>query len=232
MPRQNTAIITGGSKGIGRACVNKFLQENFNVFSCARNVDPFDEILKAYPNHLNVAKCDLSNTNELLKWMNELTKQIDHVDVLINNAGIFIPGNLMDEADGHLENMMQINLFATYHACRAIVPTMKKQKNGHIFNICSIASLKAYPQGGSYSISKFAQYGLTKNLRHELKEDNIKVTAVLPGATYTDSWSGANLPKERFVQTDDLANLIWSCYQNNTFATVEDLVIRPQLGDL
>ena len=109
---------------------------------------------------------------------------------------------------------------------------MKSVKKGYIFNMCSIASLTAYANGGSYSISKFALYGMTKVLREELKKDNIKVTAVLPGATFTSSWAGVDLPEERFIKSEDVADLIWATYSLSDRTVVEDLLIRPQLGDL
>ena len=91
------------------------------------------------------------------------------IDVLVNNAGTFIPGNVYDEGEGVLEKQMEINLYSAYHLTRLLLPPMMKQKSGHIFNICSIASLQAYPNGGAYSISKFALAGFSKNLRHEMK---------------------------------------------------------------
>ena len=109
---------------------------------------------------------------------------------------------------------------------------MKNDLKGHIFNICSVASLKAYPNGGSYSISKFALYGLTQNLRHELKEFNVKVTAVIPGATWTDSWSQSGIPRERFMEADDIALMIYQATQLSAGAVVEEIVMRPQLGDI
>ena len=98
--------------------------------------------------------------------------------------------------------------------------------------MCSVASFKAYPNGGSYSISKFALLGFSKCLREELKEFNIKVTSILPGATLTDSWSETNLPESRFSKSEDIAELIYSITQLSAFSVVEDVVIRPQLGDI
>src|SRR5699024_12021878 len=88
------------------------------------------------------------------------------------------------------------NLHSAYHITRALLPKMKSLKTGHIINICSTASLSAYANGGSYSISKHALLGFSKNLREELKPFNIKVTAVCPGPTLTDSWAGFNVPEE------------------------------------
>jgi short-subunit dehydrogenase len=92
--------------------------------------------------------------------------------------------------------------------------------------------MKAYENSGSYSISKFALLGFSKTLREELKTYNIKVTSILPGATLTDSWSGTDLPESRFSKPEDIAELIYIITQLSKFSVVEDIVIRPQLGDI
>ena len=113
-----------------------------------------------------------------------------------------------------------------------MVPFMKSSTKPHIFNMCSIASITAYPNGGSYGISKFALLGYTKVLRQELKEQNIKVTAIMPGATWSDSWAGVELPYERLMEAKDIAESVWAAYNLGKSAVVEEIVIRPQLGDL
>jgi short-subunit dehydrogenase len=109
---------------------------------------------------------------------------------------------------------------------------MISAKAGHIFTMCSVASLGAYPNGGSYSISKFALLGMTKNLRHELKQHGIKVTAVIPGAAYTDSWKESGLPEQRFMEAEDIASMIYAATLLSPQAVVEEIVMRPQLGDI
>jgi len=103
---------------------------------------------------------------------------------------------------------METNLYSAYYLTRALIGNMIKRKYGHIFNICSIASLQAYPTGGSYTISKFALYGMTKALREEMKKHGIRVTAVLPGATLTSSWDGVDLPPGRLMKPEDIADAI------------------------
>ena len=98
--------------------------------------------------------------------------------------------------------------------------------------MCSVASILAYPNGGSYSISKFALLGFSKVLREELKTQGIKVTAILPGATWSDSWQGVDFPEDRLMQASDIALAVWSAYNLSRAAVVEELLIRPQLGDL
>ena len=98
--------------------------------------------------------------------------------------------------------------------------------------MCSIASFTAYANGGSYSISKFAMLGMSKALREELKDKGIKVTAIMPGATLTASWEGVDIPPERFMKSEDVAEATWSAYRMSERSIVEEIVIRPQLGDL
>ena len=108
------------------------------------------------------------------------------------------------------------------------VPAYRRQ----IFNICSIASIKAYDNGGAYSISKFALLGFSRNLREEMKPHGIKVTAVMPGATYTDSWSSSGIDPSRFMEAQDIAEMIYVSSQLSAGACVEDIIMRPQLGDI
>jgi short-subunit dehydrogenase len=154
------------------------------------------------------------------------------VDVLINNAGYFVPGKVIDEADGVLENMMNTNLYSAYRVTRGLVGDMKAKKSGYIFNICSIASIMAYPNGGSYTISKFALLGFSKVLREELKPFGIRVSSILPGATLTASWEGANIPDDRLMKAEDVADAVYGAYALSGRSVVEEILIRPMLGDL
>jgi NADP-dependent 3-hydroxy acid dehydrogenase YdfG len=121
---------------------------------------------------------------------------------------------------------------SAYHVTRTVLPAMIKKKSGHVFNMCSIAALDAYPNGGAYSISKFALNGFSKNLREEMKTHGIKVTAVHPGAVMTDSWSGFDNSGKRIMEAGDIAKMVFAASQLSVQACVEEILIRPQLGDL
>jgi len=228
-------VVTGGTEGIGKSIIHRFAKQGFNIIACARNQKKLillkEDIEKKYAVQVSILAVDVSIKEEVLKF-GQFVNNLGIPEVLINNAGVFTPGMIDEEADGALEAMINTNLYSAYHLTRAILPQMKSVKKGYIFNMCSIASLTAYANGGSYSISKFALYGMTKVLREELKKDNIKVTAVLPGATFTSSWAGVDLPEERFIKSEDVADLIWATYSLSDRTVVEDLLIRPQLGDL
>ena len=153
-------------------------------------------------------------------------------DVVVNNAGIFQPGNVLDEPEGSLEKHIETNLYSAYHLTRLLSPKMMERKSGHIFNICSIAALKAYKNGGAYSISKFAMNGFSINLRDEMKLHGIKVTTVQPGAALTDSWGDFDNTDKRIMEATDIAKMVYAATELSPQACVEEIVIRPQLGDL
>ncbi len=150
----------------------------------------------------------------------------------LKNAGLYLPGNVYNEPEGQMEETMNVNFYSAYHLTRALIGKMMTQKHGHIFNMCSIASMGAYENGGSYSVSKYAMLGFGKNLREEMKPFGIKVTNLMPGAVYTDSWAGSNVDPGRIMKAEDIAELVVTCSKLSAAACVEDIVLRPQLGDL
>ncbi|WP_026952031.1 SDR family NAD(P)-dependent oxidoreductase [Algoriphagus mannitolivorans] len=234
MPK--SILVTGGTKGIGKAIVERFAKEGFDIFTCSRNAHDLD-LLKSKLEKENIgiqvftSVADLSNKEEVDRFSQEV-KSLGIPDVLVNNTGVFLPGALHDEPEGNFEFIMQTNLYSAYYLTRAFVKEMMARKSGHIFSMGSIAGLTAYPNGGSYAVSKWAMLGMTKCLREELKPHQVKVTSILPGATFTDSWAGAGIPEERFMKPEDVAESVWGAYNLSPFSVVEELIIRPQLGDL
>ena len=231
------AVITGASRGIGKALAGIFALHGYNLFLCSKTesnlLEAIEELKTKHPNVFIEGKAMDLGKKENARLFGEWVKNnADTVDILINNTGTFIQGNVSDEPDGALETMLEVNLYSAYHTTRAILPKMKAQKSGHIFTICSIASLAAYPGGGAYSISKYALLGFTRNLRAELKEHGIKVTAVIPGAVYTDSWKGSGIAESRIMEAEDIAMMVYTTSRLSPQATVEEILIRPQLGDL
>jgi short-subunit dehydrogenase len=230
-------VITGASRGLGKAIAYVFAQNGHNLILTSRNevalYNAMQEFMTVYPNiSVKARPFDLSAKEEAQafgKWVLDLQVSID---VLVNNAGLFDPGSVYNEPDGTLEHMMAVNLFSAYHVTRAVINQMITQKSGHIFNMCSIASLKAYPNGGAYSISKYALAGFSTNLREEMKPHNIKVTAVYPGAAYTDSWVGSGVDPKRIMEAEDIAKMVYTTAQLSPQACVEEIILRPQLGDL
>ncbi len=229
-------IITGASKGIGRAVAEQFAAAGNTLLLCSRNerqlYDTLCELQLKYPQATIKAKpADMAEKTEA-RAFGHWCLEYGTPSVLVNNAGQFIPGSVHDEADGQLEMMISTNLYSAYHLTRTLLPSMIAVKAGHVFNICSIAALNAYANGGSYSISKFALYGFSRNLREELKPYGIKVTSVHPGATLSASWDGFDIDSNRIMEVTDVAKMIYAASQLSPMAVVEDIIMRPQLGDL
>lgn len=230
-------VITGATKGIGRATSLLLAEKGCHLFIHSRSEGDLDllkqKLLKINPGiKVYYSAADLTDRSQLKALSVSILSIFREVNVLINNAGIFKPGSIIEEQDENLELHMRTNFESAYHLSRLLLPNMLQRKSGHIINICSIANLKAYPGGSSYAISKFALYGFSQCLREELKPHGIKVTSVHPGATWTDSWKGADYPEERLMQASDIAIAINSAIEMGPGAVLEDIVIRPQLGDL
>jgi short-subunit dehydrogenase len=233
-------IITGASRGIGKAIAEIFAANGHNIFITSRGevalYKTMEELQTKYPAAAVKAKpFDVSIKEQAIAFANWCLGFVTP-DIIINNAGAFEPGSIYNERDGLLEEQLAVNLFSAYHFTRAVLPTMMEYPSTgsgrHIFNICSIAALKAYSNGGAYSISKYALHGFSKNLREEMKPHNIKVTAVFPGAVLTDSWGNFDNSQHRIMEATDIAQLIYAASQLSAGACVEDIVVRPQLGDL
>lgn len=229
-------VITGGSKGIGLAIARVFAKAGKDLAICARNLSELEKVKNNLESEFSI-KCyvqsvDMSVKEDVLKFADYVLKNVGEIEVLVNNAGVFIPGQIHQEEDGALDTMINTNLYSAYNITRALIPSMISRKDGHVINICSIASVTPYENGGSYSISKYAMYGMTKVLREEMKEHGVRVTAILPGATWSDSWSGVDLPEERLVKPEDIAAVVFNAYTLSKQAVVEEIVVRPQLGDL
>ncbi|HEX7845689.1 MAG TPA: SDR family oxidoreductase [Chitinophagaceae bacterium] len=229
-------IITGASKGIGKATAEIFAANGHNLFICSRGevtlYKTVEELMTKYPAvNIKAKPFDLSVKEQAMAF-GSWCLQHAVPDILVNNAGLFEPGSVYNEPDGVVESQLATNLLSAYHLTRTLLPGMMERSSGHIFNMCSIASLHAYKNGGAYSISKYAMYGFSKNLREEMKPHGIKVTSVHPGAVMSDSWSGFDNSAKRIMEAEDIAKLIYSASQLSFQACVEDIVIRPQLGDL
>ena len=230
-------VITGATKGMGRAFAEKFAEAGYDLIICARsNVDVQkmqEDFSKRFPKiSLKTKIADISDAGQVKDFANWITASGFVTDILINNAGYYVPGAINDEKEGILEKMMNANLNSAYHLTRLLLPAMMQRKSGHIFNICSVASFKPMADVGSYGISKFALYGFTKHLREEMKTFGVKVTAVLPGATYTASWEASDINPGRILQANDVAKMVFASSQLSASAVVEDIIIRPQSGDL
>ena len=224
------AIITGATKGIGKAIAIKLAQNGYNLALCARNENDLlllrNELSKFNVDVFTmVADCRLKT--DVLAFVATVQKAFPKIDVLVNNVGVFLPGSLLDENDEVFELQQQLNLNATYYMSKYIGKIMRAQQYGHLFNMCSIASIETLENSGSYCVTKSAMRSLNYVLRKELAPYNVKVTAILPGATFTDSWAGTTIGREKFMTAQDVAEVLFSALTLSSVANVDEIVLRP-----
>ncbi len=224
------AVITGATKGIGRAIALKLASHGYNLAICARNEQEL-LALKKELEHSNVKVLtkvtDCSEKAEVLAFCEFVATAFGQVELLINNVGTFVPGSLLDEPDEAFEQQQRLNVNAAYYFSKFFGKMMRAQKAGHIFNICSVASVETIADAGSYTVTKTAMYSLNNVLRKELAQYNVKVTAILPGSTLTASWDGTTLPPEQFVQPEDIANSLYTILTLSKGVNVEELILKP-----
>ena len=233
----SVAIVTGGTRGIGKAIVAQFLNKGFFVYASGKNPGSVSALLdwaqqNGFGNRLDCQLVDMSEKEQILRWASTISIISHQPMVLVNNAGMYLPGSIGSEEDGVFESLIQTNLASAYHATRSFLPALRQASKGHIFNICSTASITAYTNGGSYCITKFGMLGMSKVLREELKGEKVAVTALLPGATLTDSWNGVDLPASRFMQASDVAQVVWTAWELSPSCIMEEILLRPLEGDI
>lgn len=224
------AVITGATKGIGKAIALKLAQNGYHLAICARDKNELD----AFAAELRLIGCSVlavavncAQKNEVSSFFEQVRDEMKEVDVLVNNVGVFLPGNILDEEDEVFENQQLLNVNTAYYLSKKIGNMMRKAKSGHIFNICSIASVKVIEDAGSYTVTKTAMLSLNNVFRAALAEYNVKVTAILPGSTLTASWEGTTIPHETFVQPEDVAHSLYSILSLSSGVNVDELILTP-----
>jgi len=224
-------IITGASKGLGKAIATLFAQKGYTLFLCARNEKALLHTaqtlqLQNPQSKIYTKAIDISisaNAKEFANWC----LSYGTPNILINNAAQFIAASLLHEEEKTLENLMHTNVYSAINITKILLPAMMQHKQGHIFNICSTAAIQAYTKASSYSITKHALLGFSRNLCHELKPNCIKVTAIIPGAIHTESWMNEKVDKTCMLSVDEVAEKIYTTsllsFQNNE----EEIILQP-----
>jgi 3-oxoacyl-[acyl-carrier protein] reductase len=224
------AIVTAASKGIGRAISILLAENGYNVAICARNEQDLVALAKQLSytgKRIVYFKADLSNKAEAYAFCDFAIREFGDIDVLVNNAGIFVPSAILEEEDADFDLQLNLNLSAAYYISKRMGKAMRDRRSGHIFNICSAASREIIKNAGTYSVTKTAMLCLNSVLRQELAEFNVKVTAILPGATLTASWDGTDIPAEKFIKPEDIAKALFQVLMLGAAANVDEVLIKP-----
>jgi short-subunit dehydrogenase len=231
------ALITGATKGMGKAIATAFAAEDINVAVCARNAGDLEvfksELLKVNPAvSVFTAVADGSNKAQLLQFAADAEKELGAIQIVVNNLGAYVYSSILEDDDETFEKLINTNLMPAWVLYRQFGKKMVAAQTGHFFNICSVAALNPIPEAGTYSITKAALLSLSKVMRLEMQQHGVKVTTVIPGSTLTDSWKGVEVEKDKMVMPEDVASAIVNILKMSRGANVDEIVIKPARGQL
>ena len=231
-----TAVISGGSQGIGLATAAAFLERGYRVAICGRSADKLAAArttLGADASTLLTRACDLTVRDDVSAF----AKTVDdwtggRLDVLVNNAGQFVPGGVVADPENILPDLLAANLYSAVWLTRELLPQLRNANaSAQILNVSSVAALEAYPPGPAYSVSKFAMRGYSVALREELRPEGIRVVDIVPGATYTPSWEASGVDPHRLMAAEDVALAIAHATELSSRASYELAILRPTAAD-
>ena len=231
-----TAIVTGGTRGIGKAIVYELVKKNINV---VLNYKQSDELAKQIKEELGkkieIYKADVSNRDEVKKLVNYTLNKFNNIDILINNAGIAQEKMFLDITDDDWNNMIKTNLSSNFYTIQEVLPSMIHNKDGCIINISSIWGLVGASCESHYAVSKAGVDALTKSLAKELGPSNIRVNSVAPGIINTDMnkcYSKEDIqnikneiPLEKIGEVEDIAKCV-SWLVDDTYTTGQIISIN------
>lgn len=228
--KDKVAVITGGTKGIGRAIAEKLLQEGASVFICARDKFNLKRALEKLSEHGKVEGevCDVRSEAQVKLMLDECVRLFGKIDILINNAGIGIFKTVEETSADEFERVLQTNLFGIFYACHHTIPLMKKNGGGHIINISSLAGQNAHPKMSAYNASKFAVNGFTEAMMLEVRQDDIKVSLICPGSVNTEFADGEVSEENSWqIQSEDIAEIVMQILTQKPNVLSSKIEIRP-----
>lgn len=229
-------IITGASQGIGAAIAEAFARESgAQITLVARTESKLREVAarcEAVGAETLVQAADVTDAAAIRAVAGAARARFGAADVLVNNAGSFTPGGFFETSAEAFQQQLAVNLTSALHVTQAVVPSMLEAGGGHVFFMASVASIRAYAGGVAYCAAKHGLLGLARVLREETKTQGLRVTTLMPGATLTPSWDGTALPEARFMPAEDIAAAVLDAYQLSERTVIEEMILRPQEGDV
>ena len=230
-------LITGASQGIGAALARAFAAEvrGVKLALVARNEKNLRAVAKACAKlgaKAEVFVADVADEAAVAALGLAVAKKLGRVDALVNNAGIFEGAPFAQTTVAQFDRVVSANLRSAFLVTQAFLPGMLARESGDIFFMSSIAGLQAYPNGAAYCAAKFGVTGLAQVLRAETKGTGVRVCCVHPGATWSPSWEKSGVSPERIMPAEDLARAFVDIYRLGRRTVVEEIVLRPEQGDV
>ncbi len=229
--KDKIAVITGGTKGIGRAIAETLLKNGAKVFICARDKVELKRALERLSEHGQVDGeiCDVRSEKQVEIMLDECVRVFGGVDILINNAGVGYIGNTVEEmSPDDFRQTLETNLFGVFYTCHYAVPLLKKRGGGYILNISSLAGQNPHPKMAAYNASKYGLNGFTEALMQEVRQDDIKVSYICPGSVNTE-FGGGEVSDEKSwqLQPEDIAETVLNLLKMDERALPSKVEIRP-----
>jgi NADP-dependent 3-hydroxy acid dehydrogenase YdfG len=234
--KKKAVWITGASSGIGKALSIEFAKNGLLVLGTARRSDLLQEIkneLDSQADNLEPYQLDISNPKSIQEFYKNISSTYE-IDCLINNAGTTSFKNALDNSIEEIQNIINANLLGSIYSIKTILPEMIERKSGTIINILSVVTQKVFTASSIYSAAKSGLLAYSKVLREELRDKNIRIINISPGATATPIWPSGILNKdsERMINPQSIAQLVFNLYSEKSNLVTEEVVIRPITGDL
>jgi short-subunit dehydrogenase len=224
------AVVSGGSKGIGKAVVLQLAKQGYSVAFAARGLEGLailkSELTKKYPKQEFIAtQCNFAKKEDIKNFTAQINWQ--NIDVLVNNVGGFVQDSFLGMDENRLQQVLNVNLLSHHYLTKAL--QNKISEGAHIFNILSNLSMNIRDNATAYTVAKHAQMGLHKTMKDECRKIGVKVTGILPGSVSTASWNNVpfNPPREQFIQPEDIAALISCNLKLSKNCLVEDIIVNP-----
>ena len=226
------AIVTGGTKGIGRGIADTLVREGVSVCVSARHQAEIDQSIREL-NNLGEGRaigfvCDVRDYDQVRRLISETVSSLEGLDILINNAGIGIFETVENTSPEDFRAVLETNLFGVFHCCHAAIPEMKKRGGGYIINISSLAGANPHPRMAAYNASKFGLNGFSEALMQEVRHDNIKVSYIMPGSVNTEFGGDSPSDEKSWQLTpDDIARVVIDLLHHDDRALPSRIEIRP-----
>ena len=227
-----TAIVTGSSKGIGKAIAFSLARSGVKVTLAARHregLDPVEKVIRDNGGQCIAVRADISEEADVARLIETSTKAFGTVDILVNNAGHGIFSKVADSSVEEFDGMMKVNLRGVYLCCKAVIPIMTQQKSGAIINIASLAGKNSFVGGAIYSATKWGLIGFSRSLMLEVRDSNIRVVSICPGSVNT-SFSDHSKDSEKIIQPQDVADTVLFALSMPARSNVSEIDIRPTIS--
>jgi len=230
--KDQVAIVTGGSSGIGLAVARAALSEGMRVVICARNKEKLSRALVELKKEAKrddrvlAVPADIAVASQVEGFVRKTTDAWNRIDLLVNNAGVGRWAPIEETGEGDWDRILGINLKGTFLCTKAVLPVMKRQRSGYIVNISSLAGKFGMEGSSAYSASKFGVIGLTESLLAEAIEYGIRATAICPAYVATPMVAGASVPKEEMIPPEDIGKIIIGLLHLSSVTVVKEIVVR------